>query len=73
MLADADLFQQPRLDLLGLSHRRLGLARNLLAHIPLAAREQVAAGVDLNLEAGSSLAYHGPLRPAPSCQLAPEE
>jgi hypothetical protein len=35
------------LDLLGLAHRGLGLAGDLLAHIPLSAGERVTAGVDL--------------------------
>jgi hypothetical protein len=65
--AGADLLQQPGLDLLGLAHRGLGLAGDLLADVALAAGERVTAGVDLDLEAGSSLADHGPsvlLRPA---------
>jgi hypothetical protein len=57
--AGADLLQEPGLDLLGLAHRGLGLAGDLLADVPLAAAERVAAGVDLDLEAGSSLADHG--------------
>jgi hypothetical protein len=56
----ANLLQQPGLDLPGLAHRGLGLAGDLLAHPPLAAGERVTAGVDLDLEAGSSLADHGP-------------
>jgi hypothetical protein len=35
-------------------------AGDLLAHVALAAGERVTAGVDLALEAGSSLADHGP-------------
>jgi hypothetical protein len=57
--AGADLLQQPGLDLLGLAHGGLGLAGDLLAHIPLAAGEGVAAGVDLDLEAVAALADHG--------------
>jgi hypothetical protein len=58
--ASADLLQQPSLDLLGLAHGGLGLAGDLLADVALAAGERVAAGVDLDLEAGASLAGHGP-------------
>jgi hypothetical protein len=58
--AGADLLQQPGLDLLGLAHRGLGLAGDLLADVALAAGEGVAAGVDLDLEAVASLADHGP-------------
>jgi hypothetical protein len=56
--AGADLLQQPSLDLLGLAHRGLGLAGDLLAHVPLAAGERVTAGVDLDLEAVAALADH---------------
>jgi hypothetical protein len=56
----ADLLQELSLDLLGLAHRGFGLAWDLLAHISLAAGERVTAGVDLDLEAGSSRADHGP-------------
>jgi hypothetical protein len=45
--AGADLLQQLGLDLLGLAHRGLGLAGDLLAHIPLAAGERVTTGVHL--------------------------
>jgi hypothetical protein len=51
---------KPGLDLLGLAHRGLGLTWDLLAHVALAASKRVTAGVDLDLEAGSSLADHGP-------------
>jgi hypothetical protein len=57
--AGADLLQQPGLDLRGLAHGGLGLAGDLLADVALAAGEGVTAGVDLDLEAGSSLADHG--------------
>jgi hypothetical protein len=59
VLACADLREELGLDLLGLAHRGLGLAGNLLAHIALAANERVAAGVDLDLEAVAALADHG--------------
>ena len=61
--AGADLLQQPGLDLLGLAQGGLGVAGDLLADVALAAGEGVAAGVELDLEAGASLADHGP----PSC------
>ena len=59
MLACADLREELGLDLLGLAHGGLGLAGDLLAHVALAAGERVTAGVDLDLEAGASLADHG--------------
>jgi hypothetical protein len=58
--AGADLLQQPGLVLLGLAHRGLGVAGDLLADVALATGEGVAASVDLDLEAGASLADHGP-------------
>jgi hypothetical protein len=57
--AGTDLFQQTGLELLGLAHRGLGLAGDLLAHIPLAAGQWIPAGVDLDLEAVAALADHG--------------
>jgi hypothetical protein len=57
--AGAYLIEQAGLDLLGLAHRGLGLAGNLVAHVPLAACQGIAASVDLDLEAGTSLADHG--------------
>ncbi len=58
MLAGDDLLHEPGLDLLGLVHRGLGLAGDLLADVALAAGERVAAGVDLDLEAVAALADH---------------
>jgi hypothetical protein len=57
--AGADLLQQPGLDLLGLAHRGLGLAGDLLADVSLVAGEGVAAGVDLDLEAVAAPTDHG--------------
>ena len=59
MAAGADLLQEVGLDLLGLAHGGLGLAGDLLADVALAAGEGVTAGLDLDLEAGASLADHG--------------
>jgi hypothetical protein len=56
--AGADLFQQPGLHLPGLAEGGLGLAGDLLAHVPLAAGERVAAGVDLDLEPITALPDH---------------
>jgi len=58
--AGTNLRKELGLDLLGLAHRGLGLAGDLLADVALVAGERVTAGVDLDLEAGSSLADHGP-------------
>jgi hypothetical protein len=71
--AGADLLQQPGLDLLGLAHRRLGLAGDLLAYPALAASERVAAGVDLDLEAVAALANHGFASSAGHTLPVPEE
>jgi hypothetical protein len=49
----------PGLDLLGLAHRGLGLTGDLLTDVALVAAEQVAARVDLDLEAVTALTDHG--------------
>ncbi len=64
MLAPVDLLKELRLDLLGLAVGLLGLAGNLAAEPALAAGEQVAAGVDLHLQAVAPLPDHPGLRAA---------
>jgi hypothetical protein len=59
----ANLLQQPGLHLFGLAHGGLGLPGDLLAHVPLAAGEWVAPGVDLDLEPVTALADHGGVLP----------
>jgi hypothetical protein len=59
MLAAVDLLKKFCLHLLGLTIGLLGLPGNLSADPSFAAGERVAAGVDLHLQAVSSLADHG--------------
>jgi hypothetical protein len=66
--ASANLLQQPGLDLLGLAHRGLGLAGDLLAHVALAAMS--GAGRPRTCDRAIMSRFPAVYRVAPSVILA---